>query len=242
MCLSKECCFSFGSPPNGHWLSHVFWFQQKRLRLHSSHSSSHSLAFLALMSVRNSVSTHPHTARWRHWKYLYETPHYEVLLLVELALCRDHYIFTSCHCYHGKERKSSVYTTSTAAISLHCFHISRLPWRPAEWAWLHCASDMPEGATWCAFLPHYGFHSAVSEALNFSITDPLAWLSGGTCRGMCKHTERKVLQRREIPASGVCWESTLSEVLIAQCHRGVFLIAPSLTSSLLIRTFVKVLQ
>lgn len=167
---------------------------------------SHLLAFPALMS---SVffTQHPHTVCCGHWKHSHETAHYEVLLAAELALCRDHYIFTSCHCYHGKERKSSVYRTSTAAISLHCLHISRLPWRPAEWAWLHCASDMPEGATWCAFLPHYGFHSAVSEALNFSITDPLAWLSGGTCRGMCKHTEHKVLPRRGIPASGVCWIS-----------------------------------
>lgn len=92
------------------------------------------------------------------------------------------------------------------------------------------------------FLPHYGFHSAVSEALNFSITDPLVWLSSSTCRGMCKHTERKVLPRREIPASGVCWISTLSEVLIAKCHSVVFLIASSLTSSLLAHTCVNVLQ
>lgn len=148
---------------------------------------------------------HPHTACCGHSKHSDETPHYEVLLAVELALCTDHYIFTPCHCYHGKERKSSVYRTSTAAISLRCLHISWLPWRPAEWAWLHSASDMPEGATWCAFLPHYGFHSAVSEALNFSITDPLAWLSSSTCTGMCKHTEHKMLPWRKTPAQGVCW-------------------------------------
>lgn len=45
------------------------------------------------------------------------------LLAVKLALCGDHYIFTSCHCYHGEERESSVYTTSSAAISLRCLHI-----------------------------------------------------------------------------------------------------------------------
>lgn len=35
----------------------------------------------------------------------------------------------------------------------------------------------------------------------------------------------KVLQRREIPASGVCWISTQSEVLIAKCHSKASLIA-----------------
>lgn len=172
------------------------------------------------MSVLSSVSTAPtHCVLWT-----FKNTQMRGFTAVELALCRDHYIFTSCHCYHGKERKSSVYRTSTAAISLRCLHISWLPWRPAEWAWLHCASDMPEGATWCAFLPHYGFHSAVSEALNFSINELLAWLSS-TCRGMCKHTEHKVWPRREIPASGVRWISTLTEVLIAKCHSKAFLIA-----------------
>lgn len=157
---------------------------------------SHLLAFLALMSVSSSVSTAP--TRCGHSQ---ETLHYEVLLAVELALCRDHYIFNSCHCYHGKERKSSVYRT--AAISLRCVHILWLPWRPAEWACLHCASDMPEGAAWCAFSPHSSFHFAVSEALNFSITDPPAWLSSVTCRG--PHRAQGVTEEG-IPASGLCWK------------------------------------
>lgn len=105
----------------------------------------------------HSFRQHPHTARCGHSKHSHETPHYGVSLAVELALCRDHYIFTSCHCYHGKERKSSVYRTSTAAISLRCLHISWFPWIPAEWAWLHCASGMPEGRRDVLFSPTMAF-------------------------------------------------------------------------------------
>lgn len=80
----------------------------------------HLLAFPALMS---SVFTQrPHTlcavdVKTLTWKNLTV----RFLLAAELALCRDHYIFTSCHCYHGKERKSSVYR------KLHCSHFPVLP-------------------------------------------------------------------------------------------------------------------
>lgn len=55
------------------------------------------------------------------WKRSHEPPHCEVFVAAVLALCTDHYIFTSCHCYHGKERKSSVYR------KLHCSHFPVLP-------------------------------------------------------------------------------------------------------------------
>lgn len=115
MCLSKEGCFSFITTPRWCWLSNV-WFQwTSQLSIFS-----HLLAFPALTS---SVFTqHPHTACCGHWKHSHETPHCEVFsLAAELALCRDHYIFTSCHCYHGKERKSSVFR------KLHCSHFPVLP-------------------------------------------------------------------------------------------------------------------
>lgn len=103
---------------------------------------SHLLAFLALMSWVFLHSTHTvHVVDTENTQMKHLTVRF-------LAVCRDNYIFTSCHCYHGKKRKSS-----TAAISLRCLHISPLPWWPAEWAWLHCASDTPEGPMGCAFLP-----------------------------------------------------------------------------------------
>lgn len=83
---------------------------------------SHLPASPTLMS---SVFTRPphtlHCILWTlkntHMKHLTV----RFLLAAELALCRDHYIFTSCHCYHGKERKSSVYR------KLLCSHFPVLP-------------------------------------------------------------------------------------------------------------------
>lgn len=124
---------------------------------------------------------------------------------VELTLCVEHYIFTSYHCYHGKERKSSVYTTTTtAAISLHCPHISWLLWRPAEWACLHRASDMPEGTKWCAFLPHYGFQCCVRGSRlqhHWSV-----WFSSGACKSICTPNTRCHMGRIYLPQVFVEYE------------------------------------
>lgn len=122
---------------------------------------SHSLAFLELMSVLSWVPQCPHTVRCVNIENAFYS------LCTEITIYSPPVTVTMAR----KGRALSTEASSAAAIFLCCFHISPLPWRPTEWAWLHCASDMPEGETWCAFLPHYGFHSAVSEALNFSISD-----------------------------------------------------------------------
>lgn len=94
--------------------------------------------------------------------------HLTVRLL--LAGRRDHYIFSSCHCYHGKERKSS-----TAAISPRCLHIRCHGDRPSEH---DCAvrqtrrkgrRDIPPPP------PRHGSGAAVSGA-------PLIHLSRSTAR------------------------------------------------------------
>lgn len=176
----------------------------------SDFSGLHSYQFFSLadfsgINEPSFLTRHPHAAFCGHWKTLAWNTSLWGFRWQQSWLCAKITIYSPPVTVTMVRRGRALSTeSSSAAISPCCLHISPLPWRPVERAWLHCASDMPEGATWCAFLPHYGFHSAVSEAVSFGITDPLARLNHGTCRGTCKHTEHKVSARWEIPASGVC--------------------------------------
>lgn len=172
---------------------------------------SHLLGLLALMSR---FSTAPTYCMLRTFKHSHETPHYEVFLAVESVLCRDHYKFTPCHCYHGKERKSSVYTAS-AAISLCCLHI------------LCCHGDhRNEHDCTLHQTCRKGRRDVLPPTTAFTLLCHRLSTSASPVHFTGAHVKASATtQQREIPASGVYWTSAQSGVLIAKCHLKVFLIA-----------------
>lgn len=175
----------------------------------SDFSGLHSYQFFSLAGFSRINELSFYTAPTRCILWTLKNTHMKHLtvrfsLAAELALCRDHYIFTSCHCYHGKESKSSVYR------KLLCSHFPVLPSHLTV-AMETCRTSMTalcvrhagRGDVMC-FSPPLWLSLCCVRGSRFSITDPLARLNNGTCRGMCKHTEHKVSARWEIPASGVC--------------------------------------
>lgn len=93
------------------------------------------------------------------------------------ALCRDHYIFSSCHCYHGKERKGRA--------PLHCSHFPMLPSHLAVAMETGRASMTApcvrragrDGVMWFSPPPPAMVLALLSEARTFGTTDPLSGLT-----------------------------------------------------------------
>lgn len=139
MCLSKECCFTSGTSLSGHWrrdvIGHFFFYLR--------------FCFCCINECRCKII---HTL-----KRCDETSRCEVVPAVESTVCSDHCIFTSCHCYHGKERTSSVYRSSTAAISLRCLHVFWLPWRPAMSMTALCVRRAGRGNVMCLSISTISF-------------------------------------------------------------------------------------
>lgn len=179
---------------------------------------SHLLGLLVLMRPASTAPTH--CMLWI-FKRSHETPHCELFTGSRCGFVqRSLYIhLLSLLPWQAKEE--------LCLHNLHCSHFLVLP------SHLMVAMETSRMSMTALCVRHAGrgdvlflppttmAFTLLCQRLSTS-TSPIAQLCSSTCRDMCPHMLHTVPQRREIPASGVCWISTPTGVLIAKCHSEAF--------------------